>query len=108
MEVRPGYIYKHRAAGGEYLVLAIGFNSTNDYPDKEPLVLYLSLTHNRIWVRRLEEFEECLYDGKTVASRFFLLRRASWVQRLAVWFAQLVGVLPTRHPRAFKELLQAT
>lgn len=103
MEAIPGYIYEHRASGGEYLVLAIGFNSTNDYPNKEPLVLYLSLTHNLTWARRLEEFEENVYDGTTVVPRFFLLRHASWLQRLAVWFAQLVGVLPTIHTRVFED-----
>jgi len=96
VNVQPGHLYTHARSGGTYLIVALAQNSTNDYPDKEDLVVYFSLTKGLLWVRRLSEFNEWVSDslGYPTHRRFEHLGPAPWYMRLALRIARHAGVLP--------------
>ena len=65
---KPG-IYEHYK-GGQYKVLFIALNQSNDNNDEKPMVVYEALYDNplsKVWVRLEKEFvEEVEFEGAKV------------------------------------------
>lgn len=57
LELKLGNIYQHNKTKGRYVVLMLVPDATNDR-DGVTMVLYMNITTNRCFVRRLTEFVE--------------------------------------------------